>query len=491
MMMGIGILLMLAIFALYIFWLLREMRRAKAHSEKELRNVRYMLEVEKVLFDAHIHPERFSTALQRVAEFLSAEVAFFWLVDRPIDAQNPSWKGCTNRELEPAVDFENLFGELLPVLKAEGRYLACGYKDIPEGLAERGVSSMMLVPITDVAGELAIVLGAANLAGQTDSVEPLEQVRLTFSMAINHYGTFQSVVRMGQVDHLTGLNNRNSYLAALENLSPENHVSFGCVFIDANGLHEINNHLGHQKGDEMLQAVADGLRSAFSQSSLYRIGGDEFVVLDWDHDRPDLDTWAARCRQIVEAQGYSLSIGIAWREQDPNFGEIVSEAERTMQQNKKQYYREHGGERQMRSLNQQLEQMIVEKQDADAFLSILAPEFKGVYFVDLTQDTVRHLYIPPYFEQALVETGYRFGRALTLYTERFVRPEYADEFAEVCDYTILEKRLQQEGALEFIYQKYDGSWLQLRILKFKNFAKDSRETLWIFSMEEETEEKHR
>ena len=34
---------------------------------------------------------------------------------------------------------------------------------------------------------------------------------------------------------------------------------------------------------------------------------------------------------------------------------------------------------------------------------------------------------------------------------------------------------------EFLYQKKDGSWLKLRILKFKNYGENSHETLWIFT----------
>ena len=51
-----------------------------------------------------------------------------------------------------------------------------------------------------------------------------------------------------------------------------------CVYIDANGLHELNNERGHEAGDLMLRFVADSLMEQFPKGSLYRVGGDEFVV---------------------------------------------------------------------------------------------------------------------------------------------------------------------------------------------------------------------
>ena len=48
--------------------------------------------------------------------------------------------------------------------------------------------------------------------------------------------------------------------------------------MDAVGLHEINNHLGHEAGDHMLRSIADGIRKYFPDDCAYRIGGDEFVL---------------------------------------------------------------------------------------------------------------------------------------------------------------------------------------------------------------------
>lgn len=289
-------------------------------------------------------------------------------------------------------------------------------------------------------------------------------------------------------DSLTGTKNRNSFHTAIDKLGSLHLSRFACVYLDANGLHEINNRLGHQAGDRMLRAVADVLCREFPHECIYRIGGDEFVVLCQDMDKQDIEDRMERVRQDLISLDYEISFGIEWRDQNIDVNTMVNLAEGAMQHDKQQYYKENGKERQMRTLNRALEQMVLEKQDADTFLSVLSPEFKGVYFVDLASDTIRHLFIPPYFEEMLKESGDIFSKAMGLYAERIVKSEYRSKFIEFCNYENLEVNLNENATTEYSYQRVDGSWITLRILKFKNYTPQARETLWIFEVNENESE---
>lgn len=281
-------------------------------------------------------------------------------------------------------------------------------------------------------------------------------------------------------DSLTGIKNRNSYDAALIALSGGGLRSFACIYIDANGLHEINNRLGHQAGDVMLRSVADELQRIFCKDDVYRIGGDEFVVFCRDQDEKDVSARAEIVRKNLMEQGYEISIGVNWQDKDINVRTVIGLAEDAMQNDKRQFYEGSGKERQLRTLNEAMEKMVLEKQDADTFLSVLAPEFMGVYFVDLGSDTIRHLFIPRYFEEMLRESEDIFSKALLLYADRIVKSEYQKQFIKFCAYNNLETQLKRNAAPEFSYQKMDGSWITLRILKFKTYTEQMRETLWIF-----------
>lgn len=282
-------------------------------------------------------------------------------------------------------------------------------------------------------------------------------------------------------DPLTGTLNRNSFHTALDNLSNEENSSLACIYIDANGLHEINNHLGHQAGDNMLKTVVDVFQHVFSPEHVYRIGGDEFVVFCRNQREQEVYNKSEAARKELKKHGYEISIGIDWRDSNINIKTMVNMAEESMKLEKQRYYQANGKERQIRALDEKLEKMVLEKQDADAFLAILAPTFKGVYFVDLGKDTIRHLFIPSYFEKMLVDAGDVFSKALLLYSEQIVTREFRGKFEKFCDLLFVQNQLGMNSAPELIYQKTDDTWMQLRILKFKTYTEQCRETLWIFS----------
>lgn len=86
-------------------------------------------------------------------------------------------------------------------------------------------------------------------------------------------------------DHMTGLYNRTAFS---EHFSEYKHIidSFsplGIIQFDVNNLKKVNDTLGHEKGDMMIRAVADGLKHAFSGFEnicfSYRTGGDEFLTI--------------------------------------------------------------------------------------------------------------------------------------------------------------------------------------------------------------------
>lgn len=286
---------------------------------------------------------------------------------------------------------------------------------------------------------------------------------------------------LANYDPLTGTLNRNSFHTAMDTISNEQNSSLACIYIDANGLHEINNHLGHQAGDNMLKTVVEVLRRVFSPESVYRIGGDEFVVFCRNQKEQEVFHKSEAARKDLKKQGYEISIGIEWRDSNINMKTMVNMAEESMKLDKQRYYQANGKERQIRALDQKLEKMVLEKQDADAFLAILAPTFQGVYFVDLGKDTIRHLFIPSYFEKMLAEAKDVFSKALLLYAKQIVTREFQSEFEKFCDLTFVQKQLDINCAPELIYQKTDGSWMKLRVLKFKTYTEHCRETLWIFS----------
>jgi diguanylate cyclase (GGDEF)-like protein/PAS domain S-box-containing protein len=84
-------------------------------------------------------------------------------------------------------------------------------------------------------------------------------------------------------DSLTGLPNRRLLLNRLEHAlagSYRSQLKGALLFIDLDGFKTLNDTLGHDMGDQLLQQVAERLLECLRQSdTLARLGGDEFVVI--------------------------------------------------------------------------------------------------------------------------------------------------------------------------------------------------------------------
>ena len=146
-------------------------------------------------------------------------------------------------------------------------------------MLEKGrISSLMLAPVFDSSEKLIGILGGVNMAKHWSDTALLECVSRNFMMALTNINSYRQIERMGIIDALTGLRNRNCYEYSLENYAGKSEDLLCCLYMDANGLHEINNTLGHAAGDEMLVYIGNSLKTLFGTRDTYRIGGDEFTV---------------------------------------------------------------------------------------------------------------------------------------------------------------------------------------------------------------------
>lgn len=284
-------------------------------------------------------------------------------------------------------------------------------------------------------------------------------------------------------DALTLLYNRHKFNDDLKMLSGLEITRFTCLYVDVNGLHEINNHLGHQAGDDMLCAVSDTLRKYFPEETLYRIGGDEFVVISLHLSKRSVERIVAEIKSDLLQDNYEIAAGVDSASDDPealSVYKVVGAAELAMRTDKEEYYKSHAHDRRRRGLNEELEKVLTEKKYEEYFLKIIASHFAGVYFVDMQLDSVRHIYIPDFFAELLQKCDYCYSAAIKLYADIFVKPQYNRAFYRLLDYKYLSESLKQYGVVRLAYEKVDGAEMELQILSIDSDS-EKNECVWIFS----------
>lgn len=285
-------------------------------------------------------------------------------------------------------------------------------------------------------------------------------------------------------DPLTGLFNRTRFERDLERYSEKPPENLLCVYIDAVGLHEINNHLGHKAGDSMLCTVAGASRSVFQQDTIYRIGGDEFVILS--KTMSFKDGWAAakKLRAILREANYEISIGLHQLEKGEFIGDAVDHAENAMRRDKRAYYERTGNLEQMRMLNEQLERILVEKQDTDQFLRAIALHYKGVYIVNMKTGRMRCIFTPENFKKMEENANGMFFVALKQYERELVKEDWCGEFDKLFDFEDVNQHILEDGILCLTYQKKDDTWVRLQVMKYMEDESNGENTdlmMWIFA----------
>ncbi len=150
-------------------------------------------------------------------------------------------------------------------------------------------------------------------------------------------------------DSLTGLRNTNSYWAWINDFDKEietKEIDFGILVFDINYLKETNDRYGHDVGNKLIVSAARVISDIFKRSPVFRIGGDEFLVILKNRDLDDvkelLKIFDEEClNKSVDTDKESIPVSIAKgfarydSGKDTNFIDVFNKADDAMYENKR------------------------------------------------------------------------------------------------------------------------------------------------------------
>ncbi len=157
------------------------------------------------------------------------------------------------------------------------------FKDLAQ---QSGFQACWSVPVRNAAGRVAATF--ALYFRECRGPDPLHMHLVTAGihlcmLALEWEEARQSIRRMAFYDALTGLPNRNFLLAQAERILldvAEEQAELAVLYVDLDRFKQVNDALGHASGDELLQTMAQRLRSVLRESDIVgRLSGDEFVLV--------------------------------------------------------------------------------------------------------------------------------------------------------------------------------------------------------------------
>ncbi|TFD52731.1 EAL domain-containing protein [Cryobacterium frigoriphilum] len=199
----------------------------------------------------------------------------------------------------------------------------------------------VLTPVAATIAGLSVLL-----LGTQTALSPLPLILAGLSLVVATIPVAyrqQIAHRLARTDDLTGLLNRRAFRAdAMDRLVADR--PHALLMLDLDRFKELNDSLGHEAGDHLLNAVGAQIASQLRAGDLVgRLGGDEFGILLTDADRERAIAVAERLRQAVAEplllQGITLqtnvSIGIALHpEQGRDLSQLLRKADTAMYRSK-------------------------------------------------------------------------------------------------------------------------------------------------------------
>lgn len=212
--------------------------------------------------------------------------------------------------------------------------------DLPvyQYLKPQNIRSLVVSPLFDN-GRIIGFFGVDNAPGELlENISmQLEIIGYFITSLLKREALLKRLQYLSYFDELTGLKNRhamNEYL-----LSLKEGESIGMVYLDVFGLKAMNDILGHQSGDRLIQRAGECLCRSFDGMECFRMGGDEFLVICRGITEQELQGQIAQLRSNMSKSDVRLSVGYVWEPQyRSNFEALLKAADAQMYRDKKKFY---------------------------------------------------------------------------------------------------------------------------------------------------------
>ena len=204
------------------------------------------------------------------------------------------------------------------------------------------ITSLIAAPIF-LDNKLAGYIGIDNYDSEKikNSSYLLLSMSIFLSYAIRHRNHVDMLHRLSYHDLLTNALNRNAFMDVLSQFRPGQYASAGIIYIDINGMKEINDFYGHHQGDKILITTVAKVFNLFKPDELFRIGGDEFVIITYDLTETDFYEKFNLLRNIFGEKTnlpFSIATGSCWVKSPSDLNSLLQQADSAMYTDKKKFY---------------------------------------------------------------------------------------------------------------------------------------------------------
>ncbi len=330
--------------------------RAKTKELDGMMNIEsFIINCLKILHNKKSLNENINTILSETGIFLEANRTYIFDFDLKEQTMSNTYEWCSPKA-EPQKDvLQDLPLDIIPnwfaaFNKDEYVYIP-SVDDMPDKtteeyktLAMQNIKSLIAVPLQQEDGNLIGFIGVDD-PSSLKSVSHIGFLFKTLSFfivsMIEQQKSKQKLIHQSFTDSLTDLQNRNKFISDTEKIKTIDARKLGIAYIDLNDLKILNDNFGHKKGDEALVSVANKMLELFRRKDLYRVGGDEFVILCVGIPE---DMFTNKMKELSDyssdKKAPTFALGYKWFESITDLDQHLKDADALMYENKRLYHQQ-------------------------------------------------------------------------------------------------------------------------------------------------------
>lgn len=323
--------------------------------KQELKN---MLDVQtlitncvRMLYAVDDLDQTINAVLTQIGEFLVSDRAYVFEIKDELMNNTHEWTASgISPQLEKLQQLDlSLISDWLPFFEKNDCIIIDDVEQLQKTnpaayatLHAQEITSLIAAPIF-LDNKLAGYIGIDNYDSEKikNSSYLLLSMSIFLSYAIRHRNHVDMLHRLSYHDLLTNALNRNAFMDVLSQFRPRQYASAGIIYIDINGMKEINDFYGHHQGDKILITTVAKVFNLFKPDELFRIGGDEFVIITYDLTETDFYEKFNLLRNIFCEKTnlpFSIATGSCWAKSPSDLNSLLQQADSAMYTDKKKFY---------------------------------------------------------------------------------------------------------------------------------------------------------
>ncbi len=258
--------------------------------------------------------------LKMIAEYHNAERSYIFELSQDRETVSNTYEWCAKgiipqQHILQDVPSTNLSNWFLKYAEVGEFYINSLVEDMSKDSPEyallkaQGITSLATAPIHESDGSISGFIGVDNPKENIKNTKLLRSVARFIANFLDQTELLSELRKLSYFDTLTGLKNRHSYRKALNDIDKVKISSLGVAYADIKGLGSINDIFGQEYGDNVIKKVGSIIENEFHED-VYRVGGDEFVVVKPNIDERQFESCIERIRAaFMQEENYYVTLG--------------------------------------------------------------------------------------------------------------------------------------------------------------------------------------